>query len=110
MTDETLKPCPFCGGEVELEEVIDDYANHVTKAYCCVEVEVLHDEHDMKKAIKAWNTRHTPEPTEAEIERAAEAINEYLGAVSSIPSRIYRNLAKTALKAARNIPTVKEEG
>lgn len=50
-----LKPCPFCGGEAELEKagggVFETW--YVTCATCCASVW----ENTEAEAIEAWNTR-----------------------------------------------------
>lgn len=72
-----LKPCPFCGGEA----IIDDwYVNVLVKCKIC---ENRTDEYKTKdKAIKAWNTRHTPELTDEKIKKQAEwlDVNHHLDA------------------------------
>ena len=66
MIDENLKPCPFCGGEGELEyeEVNGVYQKyyswvHVVCQKCYATTGRTYDDRDRSKryAIKTWNTR-----------------------------------------------------
>lgn len=52
MTENKLKPCPFCGGEAYID-VYDDklYA----RCHACESMTALYD--DIQEAIDAWNTR-----------------------------------------------------
>ncbi|MCD8350069.1 MAG: Lar family restriction alleviation protein [Planctomycetaceae bacterium] len=56
---EELRPCPFCGGEADVEMVLNDYWN----AYCVDCGATTTDIIDQNEAIAAWN-RRTPEPPE----------------------------------------------
>lgn len=51
MTNEELKPCPFCGGEAEL---FQEYGWAVSCTSCCVKTLKYRIR---EKAIKAWNRR-----------------------------------------------------
>lgn len=66
MFDENLKPCPFCGGEGEIEyEYVDGYYQkyyswvHVVCQKCYATIGRTYDDRDRSKryAIKTWNTR-----------------------------------------------------
>ena len=61
MSDETLKPCPFCGGEAEAVHEIDDLWVTVE----CTECGALVD------GIAAWNARATHSTLTAEQVRQA---------------------------------------
>lgn len=54
MSLEELKPCPFCGGEAELQENNGiEYAVICQRCFCRTEWCVLYKQ----DAITAWNTR-----------------------------------------------------
>lgn len=55
-----LKPCPFCGGEAELESRFFPYSYPTQDWYYvyCKSCNVQVDEYESKeKAIEAWNKR-----------------------------------------------------
>ncbi len=62
MSDEGLKPCPFCGGKAELTEWHG--GNEYSHGWwvICEECGVYADFHTSEKrvAIKAWNERSEP--------------------------------------------------
>jgi len=49
---EELKPCPFCGGDAEVNEIDDEYLSSCSE--CSANLGFFETEHD---AITAWNTR-----------------------------------------------------
>ena len=55
---EKLKPCPFCGGNAELESSYADYVgSRLHKIVCKVCGCQTNYEHPMQKAIDVWNRR-----------------------------------------------------
>lgn len=67
MSDERLKPCPFCGGEATIHKSKFGYGVMCKTPFCCN----LTSTHDTKKeAIKTWNTR---KPMERIVERLEQA-------------------------------------
>ena len=60
MKKPTLKPCPFCNGEAQ---IISMFQYDIYMYACaCSECPVFTGYQDTKaKAIKAWNTRSTPQ-------------------------------------------------
>lgn len=60
MTDETtLKPCPFCGGEVEIYNPMPGYASGYG-TYCKGCDSYFTHGDDEQESIEAWNTRYEP--------------------------------------------------
>ena len=71
-----LKPCPFCGGEVNVHSSSDAFSSPFFEIYCpqCYTsmryyINVLEtDEHNKEGIVQRWNTRasdwHTGTPTE----------------------------------------------
>ena len=55
-----LKPCPFCGGEAFLDEVLDRiFVNaHHTKDCLITPSTWLGGEHDLSAEVRAWNRRY----------------------------------------------------
>lgn len=74
-----LLPCPFCGGAATRSEREFQYIsceNHD----CFVVVEATSLFGDKEAAIKAWNTRHTPDvaqAVEARVARIVAALEEF---------------------------------
>ena len=78
--NEQLKPCPFCGGEIELKRHVFD-ANGPLIAFVCPETSGCHDpkwgshmffytpETGLAEAIQRWNAR-----AETPIEKAAKTL------------------------------------
>lgn len=53
MSNEELKPCPFCGSGAQLNDCLGDY--WVTCNLCNASANMYSGE---ENAIKAWNTRN----------------------------------------------------
>lgn len=79
---EALKPCPFCGGAVEVRQSHvrgeSDWIQHLPKdggACCALEFSGFSIEDDL---VKAWNTRADQPSTESvvDLEAIARGINE----------------------------------
>lgn len=57
-----LKPCPFCGGEGDVEQVKSlintaSYQAACSNEDCCAYQFLMHNYPTKRQAIKAWNTR-----------------------------------------------------
>jgi len=64
---ESLKSCPFCGGEAEIGDVYPyEHNPFVACASCPAEI----TQATLSEAIAAWNTRARPEPSEAVVAEA----------------------------------------
>ncbi len=99
---ESLKPCPFCGGEAKAQEGFPyERSPGVECASCPAEI----TQASLSDAITAWNTRARPEPSEAVVEAVARA---YLKAVfPDVPVVWWENMSDddrtrevTAIRAA----------
>lgn len=114
MTSALLKPCPFCGGEAELDEH-QEYRNINTGeresaiAVYCATCGAQHsicrgDVPDVHPAevIELWNRRATSPVaeavTEAMVEAAVQAVRQYTRETLFIDE--HRELVRAALKAA----------
>lgn len=77
---DNLKNCPFCNKKSQLEEVAGKVDGVRFSAGCedenCIGFMYYKTFATRKEAIEAYNTR--PEPTEAEVERAASAFRAEL--------------------------------
>jgi len=71
MTDTDLKPCPFCGGEAEIRERMDeniwDHSQVVWQSVSCGNIDCDLQGYDWPKeaepnAVERWNTRADPSP------------------------------------------------
>ena len=71
MTDR-LKPCPFCGGDADLEKGIGRFEHSVVCQKCRCKTRIHAFEED---AIKKWNTR---KPMDRIVERLEAASYEYI--------------------------------
>jgi len=79
-----LKPCPFCGGAVVLNEPC--YADDIDTTVFCTSCETttkwfvlgLHSE-GVDQAVRLWNTRHVPE------ERITTAALLVQGSILTLP-------------------------
>jgi Lar family restriction alleviation protein len=54
-----LKPCPFCGGEAEINDIGD--RTYGSCLECCARSEWYWrtEDKNLTRAIRAWNTRQT---------------------------------------------------
>jgi hypothetical protein len=64
-----LKPCPFCGSEPAIDQLVDVFGNETWEVFCpklfCPVMDVCSGEFPTKKrAINAWNTRDGDENEE----------------------------------------------
>ena len=73
MNDE-LKPCPFCGGEADLNNVSVKLGEQWLWSIECVECGVFIDREEKDYVIKAWNTR---KPMERIVERLEQQKQQY---------------------------------
>ena len=65
MSDERLKPCPFCGEKATIHKSKFGYGVMCKTPFCCN----LTSTHDTKKeAIKTWNTRKPMERIVTDLE------------------------------------------
>lgn len=69
---ETLKPCPFCGGAAKLISR-HEFDFRIICAVDCIPCKVEIYNEVKKDAINAWNTRSTPDHTEV-LKIAREAL------------------------------------
>ena len=73
-----LKPCPFCGGEAELN-TIDESDSTVINAVWCIDCESEGGYYSTEaKAIKTWNTRTSEPETYDEIQAEINQLTEKL--------------------------------
>ena len=68
MSEVKLKPCPFCGRKVNLEEErnisIPGWKINCEHEDWCYLCDVWYDEYDTAEdCIQAWNTRYTENPS-----------------------------------------------
>jgi Lar family restriction alleviation protein len=76
MSDERLRKCPFCGGEVELiEEEID--AIRTAYGFCCNNccMYSYYSCYDREEAIEAWNNR---KPVDDVLEQIEALKNDFI--------------------------------
>ena len=59
-TDSALKPCPFCGGEADIDH---DHTVEENHAFGCRKCGVWFDTFNADDAIAAWNRRADLAPT-----------------------------------------------
>jgi len=59
MTDNELKPCPFCGGKPQFDECYDNASKRysITCFNCGIEMRRWESTEDKSKIIAAWNRR-----------------------------------------------------
>ena len=72
MSEETLKACPFCGGEAEIEQTGTNRRSCIVSCLDCGARNEGPDEYE--NSGKAWNTRQSPESKK--IEEVLEEIKE----------------------------------
>ena len=80
--NDTLKKCPFCGGEAEFNDFYGKYGVSCENSECNIVCSV---ESTQEQAIKAWNTR-APEPNEGEIRNILEKYENRIRNTLSIGS------------------------
>ena len=79
MSEEKLKPCPFCGGEAYIQSAFYDYMHY----WCICEVckagayAKSPDDDTAEGAIKAWNTRISNTEIENLQSQLQNIVNEY---------------------------------
>ena len=97
MSENKLLPCPFCGGEVEMDSTQVDAISEYYGFHCksCDMATSYDYPNDMEEAIEHWNTR---KPMERIVERLEEEKGRFNG--ESAEFWTYR----------RAIEIVKEEG
>jgi Lar family restriction alleviation protein len=77
---ESLKPCPFCGGEAEIWRARPERPSRNAWIACMDRCAVMTKEYPTDaEAIAAWNTRARPEPSEAVVEAVARAMCRHIG-------------------------------
>jgi Lar family restriction alleviation protein len=69
-----LKPCPFCGGEVRLNE----HPPHIFSVRCCVCKASSAKSISKRDVIKAWNTRDNELVINEAIEQVAPIADHYI--------------------------------
>ena len=63
--DDNLKPCPFCGGEANVEKRGDSYVvKRFHKDSCYLVGRTLHKYHIKEAVVKKWNRRVIDDTTE----------------------------------------------
>lgn len=75
MSEIKLKPCPFCGGEVYIEDLGVEKGDHYYMLQCTNEdcdAATSFGEKNKKDFIKAWNTRNPVDDVLEQIELNAE--------------------------------------
>lgn len=69
MSDEKLKPCPFCGGEAEIKETENDVGCKIWYIECSDCELTIKNGYLPKGLIRKWNTR---KPMERIVEQLTE--------------------------------------
>ncbi len=67
MTNTPLKPCPFCGGKAEIER---KGSTRQSTVYACTDCGCRKETGEVNHLGNLWNTRHVPEITDDDVERA----------------------------------------
>ena len=62
MTNDKLKPCPFCGGKAEINTNENRSMLHVACSLCLVRTDDYYSEY-RDYAIQDWNRRNPPDNT-----------------------------------------------
>ena len=57
MKEETIKSCPFCGGEAELQHVGAQASRYCVKCTKCWAKSIYVGYEEQKTAIEKWNKR-----------------------------------------------------
>ena len=73
-----LKPCPHCGHMPELRKFRQEWERESRLEYHCYNGACTSAtwKANEAEARQAWNTRHVPEPSEADVEAVAKAIHD----------------------------------
>ena len=79
---ESLKSCPFCGGEARCDTGKSAFVDAEITCLACGTTGPNFDDGDRvfnrEAAITAWNTRARPEPSEAVVEAVAQSLGDVL--------------------------------
>ncbi|WP_027859235.1 Lar family restriction alleviation protein [Marinobacterium jannaschii] len=107
MSNQKLKPCPFCGGEAELIEAQYPY---VECTECGISIDFLRNrEFDHKAAVDKWNARHIPEgyvlvpvePTKAMFEAVTNDDQGAKGLRERLASDSYKAMVRAAQESSQ---------
>lgn len=90
MSNEEVKPCPFCGGNAVIIDVVvprfDAYDSPTQSAIRCYNCGIQTDNSDEKSLLKRWNTRHESKALDEEgILNILENFVERVGGLYFIP-------------------------
>lgn len=79
VVDETLKPCPFCGGEATMET--SGYDNYFGSCFPCSTESELEPTKEL--AAKRWNNRPIEDALQSKI-REAESVEPHVGRLQDL--------------------------
>ena len=99
MTDNALKPCPFCGSDLVLVHETDWSTPPTWSAHCCnKECPLNGAKFTRAAAIAAWNTR-TPTPTPPASDQVERVAEEYAKKIAHEWMQCQRNKMAMPLSA-----------